>query len=299
MLLRLSHHFGLRHFVNICVKLIESNLTMANICDIYDKIYLYDIPLTKKCLKFILEQIPEVLEDGSLMQIQDVALNTILAENDDALSPICESDILKPMIDWADKQCSQRKLLPTPANRRSVLKDRIFLIRFGAMDLEVFGKCLSFVQNGFFTNNELCDILQCIALGANYSKTRIAKPFRCDRRMLRVEIKKSVSTRSIHYYYETIYKKKNITSVLGFMTKFVVTEIINPSNSHKLDFVLTCDRVMFAKPLEFSSGQCSFKVKGPEIDTSGSEVYHVDSEGKADVYIRCGRITCISTLFYC
>lgn len=252
-------------------------------------------------MKAIQSRTSEVLENGSLLQMKDVALSKILAkDNYDSLNIACESEILKPMLYWADKQCLKNELLTTPANRRSMLNVRIFLIRFGAMNFQVFGKCLSMVKTGFFTDAEISDIVQCISLGADYAETRIAKPFRCDRRIRSAVIKRTSSTRNYSYCYETIYSldSRDELSIEGFETKFVVSEIIYQYNGSKLDFVQTGNRVLFNKPLQFLNGQCSFKVK-PAADNS-IECYQVadDSDATAKVYIRAGRLTCISTIIF-
>lgn len=300
-LLPLVHYFNLQHFENICVKLLGDSLSTKNVCETYGKLHLLDIPLNKSCLKKIQSRTSEMLADGSLMQMPDTALSKILC-SDKHLNITNESEIFGAMLDWADKQCSEHKLLPSPANRRLMLKDRIYLIRFGAMNLDAFGKCLSSVKDGFFSDAELSDIMKCISLGADKSETKIAKPFRCDRRFLITIIPFKAGTRFASQsknVIETIYIRNpndNLT-ILGFKTKYKLTEITNDSNAIKLDFGQELDLVKLSKPLEFKNGQVAFKIIVHEKCTPFFRS-QVELESKSNVFIREGSLSLISTIFY-
>lgn len=214
--------------------------------------------LTKRCKELINEHFNFVL-DYTLMEMQDSALSLIIARDD--LILWCESRLLKPMLKWADAQCIKKKLQVNAVNRRTILKDRIYFIRFGAMSVESFRNCLKLVGNDFFTVEEIGYIILSIVLpnkdNNNHNK------FNCNRRMaIHVSIPVSqICCDNSDAFEETIYVKniERNKTVVGFETWSKVTNICD-DKSKKLEFVQTGEKVIFTHPIDFVEGKCSFNV---------------------------------------
>lgn len=297
VLLPLAHFFDLQQLEEICTKCIEETVMPKNVCKTFDNIHLMDTPLTALCVDIIQLNITEVLADGSMMQMQDAALNKILLE--DSLILPCESDIFKPMLNWADKKLANVNLPVTALNRRDIIKERIYLVRFAAMTPIAFSLCLSMVGTDFFSDEEIRDIMLCISMGADYyNKTRIVKPFNCKRRMLCLTVKSQENYDALvcGQSVEIIHMKNsnNDFTILGFETVFDISNIYEDElNTVRLEFVKTGNRVMFTSPRTFEDGMCSFYVNS--FERFGLSVTVANDP---NLYLDTGSVTLVSAIIY-
>lgn len=106
-----------------------------------------------------------MLSNGTMMRMQDQTLSKVLKH--DALNILSETLVLASMLYWADEQCTAQNLLPGPVNRRKIIDQRLYLVRFGIMSGKEFANCLKMVGNTFFSDREVSEIMTCIANGAN------------------------------------------------------------------------------------------------------------------------------------
>lgn len=245
---------------DICAKCIEETLTPENVCATFDNIHLLDNSLTNKCLAVMKTNTEKILADGSLMQMKDSAVNMIL--NQDALAIPCESALVTPMLKWAKNQCVIAELKDSAANRRKMLKDRIYLIRFGSMSGETFTKCLSQVGDGFFSHDEVYDTMLSIAMGPVYLRKSAVKPFSCIQRSscLIVNARMVDNYRKSASFTEMIYSKhgdKKI-SILGFESEIKINGISQKGNTIK--FTRKDSMYTFNTPLLFEMCECYFNI---------------------------------------
>lgn len=171
VMLPLAHYYDLRELEKICASCIKSGLTTQTVCETYDQIYMLDDPVTDECMRIMQTHTRLLLAHGSLMRMHDAALSKFLAE--DRLSIDCELELFDAMLDWAELKCIEDNLLPTSENRRKILKDRLYLIRFAAMTSKEFTLCLSMVGTDFFSDQEISTTMMRIALGNKYKDTAI------------------------------------------------------------------------------------------------------------------------------
>lgn len=230
MLLTLAHYFDLHNFEDICAKPIMELLTFKNVCSTFDQVHFMDNALTKKCIEIMKINPIEILSDGSLMRMQDSALNKVLARDDLFIS--CESVLLEPMLDWANAQCIQNELSITGKNLRAVLKDRIYLIRFGAMSSEGFEKSLTMVECDFFSFEEIGSIMFSISKQSECENLA----FSCKRRKESHRLVINAQQQHIIYHNhfstkhsETIYMKNVAQTVyiVGFESAFGISSILD------------------------------------------------------------------------
>lgn len=276
ILLPVAHYFDLYHFENICSKLIEDQLTVSNVCETFDQHYYMDNALTKKCIKMMVQYTPKLLADGSLWRMQMPALDKIM-KNDD-LYILSESNLLAPLVDWADKQCADAKIEPTADNRRSIINDRLYYIRFAAMPVDVFSDCLLIVGRGFFTKEEIADILLCISLGGeklpsltqNYKRFDDTPRLRANNRRLVVNNEANARKRGpLPDVDGVIIKQHNLAdyNVLGFEIEYQVDKITD-SNAAELEFIQNDFVVFLTEPLPFINKECTFRMYTSKKDSN-------------------------------
>lgn len=268
ILILLAHYFGLHHFEDICGKRIAETLTSTNVCKTFDQIHFMDNVATNKCMDIMLFETQVILKDGSLMKMQDAAVEKILGRND--LSIVCESELMEPMLDWAEKECIDQKLDVTPANRRSVINDRIYLIRFGAMQANAFGNCVSLAGTDFFAFEEIGYTMLAMC-GSKTSKVMDNyRKFSCRRRMYREKLSDKdripfISFSSPAFEFEENIALTNVdecVALLGFETNatYNVSNIFDKSKTHELSFRQSGNKIIFIRQIEFSGGECNFVI---------------------------------------
>lgn len=290
----MAHYFDLSHFEEICCKCIEKTLTPKNVCAIFDKMHLLENSLTTKCMEIMECHTLEILADGSLLKMQDLAVKMVLTKNNLCISS--EINLLKPMLDWANAQCMISLWEITPANRRKVLKDRIYHIRFPTLSGDAFSQCLSMVEDGFFSQEEISDIMLSIAIGKKYTNTNLNQ-FSCERRTYRLVVKIDENKCPVfNKSFEVVrtINGKDEMCILGFSTNHKIFEIFDEPTSYKLPFKISGNWIMFVNPLPFKEGVCRFTLKSTEHCKGSTITEALDT----NIYMDQGARTAITSLLY-
>lgn len=295
VLLPLVHYFDINHFEERCVKRIQDGLTPKNVCNTFDHIHFLDNSLTDMCLAIMDCHTPEILADGSLMKMQDSALSKVLTR-DQIIVP-CESDLFKPMLDWADKQCAEKNIDIIPTNRRDVLKDRIYLIRFAAMSSNAFVKCLSMVGNNFFTADEIASTMLSMSLKKECKISVNQKTFSMKRRLTRIEMANNGNSSSKVTETKEILSLRNMAetvSLVGFDTDVgMVANILDEWRKNELKFVQTGKRVVFHQPIRFINGRCTFYIKSND----SLNPRYANAVNNSDVFMASNAVTFITAIY--
>lgn len=158
--LRIADYFNLHALMVQCGALIEPQLSTDNVCRLFDQVQHIDIGLNAACINFMLQNILTLLADGSVMRMSNEAVCKLLSM--DTLGIDSETKLVAPAIAWADAECGTRAIEVTPVNRRLVLKPRLNIIRFAAMNYEEFMDSVRAFGEQFFTDSEIASTISCI-----------------------------------------------------------------------------------------------------------------------------------------
>lgn len=160
-------------------------------CFVYRLAILYDIEsLRSDCEKQISFKTMDVFATDDFLQCDRNVLNQLL--NLDTFS-CSEKDVFGASIVCARACCKKDSLDETKAeNLRTALGDGIHLIRFASMSAQEFA-AVSFGMNGFFSADELLDLIAITTKGRNLVSTKFNQSLRqhpwslvCDRFVSRI-----------------------------------------------------------------------------------------------------------------
>lgn len=134
----------------------ENFVTPDNVCSILDHALLYDLTrLKNRCRKFINENASKVFKTESFMMLTPSTLGLIL-ESDDLRMEECE--VYQAVVVWAGSECSRQELRVTGENKRRVLGEAFYQLRFPHIPLQTFSEVVS--REGLLTNEEVIDIFR-------------------------------------------------------------------------------------------------------------------------------------------
>ena len=109
--------------------------------------------LETKCWQVIEWRASEVASSANFVNIKQTTLASLLKRNH---LNVAEVSLFQSVLKWIDHQCSLKGLEPTTENRRSVIGEAIYDLRFIAMNQEVFAKHVS--KSGLLTTQDLVPI---------------------------------------------------------------------------------------------------------------------------------------------
>ncbi|XP_062531974.1 BTB/POZ domain containing protein isoform X5 [Bombyx mori] len=142
------------HLAKACVNYLETSLTAKNACLLLSQSRLFEEPeLMQRCWEVIDAQAEMALTSEGFVDIDMSTLESVLAR--ETLN--CkEINLFESALAWAHAECMRRDIDPSPINKRAMLGNAIYLIRFPTMSLEEFAN--SAAQLGILTPQETIDI---------------------------------------------------------------------------------------------------------------------------------------------
>ncbi len=144
--LRLIKKYDILSFDSACSNTFQRNTELQKACTLLDNfLELKAEALADICLGKIDLYADEYFASEYFLNINQSTLNTLLKRDTIKYNEI---DIFKAVLKWADHQCSMQNLITTRENRRMILGDAIYSIRFLLMN-----------QSEFTTHVLLTDIL--------------------------------------------------------------------------------------------------------------------------------------------
>ncbi|XP_033735167.1 BTB/POZ domain-containing protein 6-like [Pecten maximus] len=152
-----AHKYNVRRLVKECGQFMMDNMSTVNVCTIMENANLFDNrELRQKCLEFIQNQCTEIVESKLLTSLGPDCLGEVLrSEELDAK----EEDIFAAVVSWADCRCTEKCLEVNGSNRRQVLGDLLYLVRFPLMSADNFA-IISEQNTGLFTSKEEIELLR-------------------------------------------------------------------------------------------------------------------------------------------
>ena len=154
--LRLIKYYEIISYDAVCSTLFQRNAEVQNNCKFLDVfLEVKAKALAEICLDRIDLYAEEYFASEYFLEIKQSTLLMVL--NRDTLG--CnETDIFKAVVQWADRQCSNQNLKSTRENRRMVLGDAIYSIRFLLMSQTEFTSHV--LPTDILDNDEIVAILR-------------------------------------------------------------------------------------------------------------------------------------------
>ena len=139
----------------VTIKLIRS-ITPGNVLDILEQtINFEEKELEKTCWEAIEWRTSDIVEAANFVNIKQTTLASLLKRNHLNVSEI---NLFQAVLRWINHQCLQKGLALTTNNRRSVIGDAVYDLRFLALSEEEFAKHVS--QSGLLTTDEIVPIYE-------------------------------------------------------------------------------------------------------------------------------------------
>lgn len=137
-----------------CVDFLKANLNPDNAFMLLTQARLFDESnLADLCLETIDKHTMDSLFSDSFL---DVDLDTLkLVLNRDTLR-VREVSLFINVVRWAEMECTRRGLEVSGENKRKVLKEALYLIRFPLMNIEEFA--MNVAQSGLLTDKEVVNL---------------------------------------------------------------------------------------------------------------------------------------------
>ena len=137
------------------VKLVRDS-NAGNVLDILEQaIHFEEKDLETKCWKVIDWRASGVISSANFVNIKQTTLASLLKRN---YLNVSEINLFQAVLKWIDHQCSERGLELTTENRRSVIGDAVYDLRFLGLNQEEFAKYVS--KSGLLTTDELVPIYE-------------------------------------------------------------------------------------------------------------------------------------------
>lgn len=160
-LLKLSMKYKINILENKCKCIMMNDVDPENACKwLLSSIQEKWTEIQKLILDFISNNFIAVLNSEAFLNVSENAFKLIIQM--DPVSHVNEFDIFQCAIKWASDSCEKYGIAPNGNRQRQKFGENIKLIRFGAMDLEEFIKCLQ-IAPGLLDNNEISSIFMSIS----------------------------------------------------------------------------------------------------------------------------------------
>jgi BTB/POZ domain-containing protein 3/6 len=128
----------------------------ANVLDILEQVIHFEEKyLEMKCWQVIEWRASEVASSANFINIKQATLASLLKRNN---LTIPEVELFQAVLKWIDHQCSQKSLELTTENRRSVVGEAVYDLRFIGMNQQEFAKHVS--KSGLLIAEELVPIYE-------------------------------------------------------------------------------------------------------------------------------------------
>eukprot|EP00112_Aurelia_sp_Birch-Aquarium-sp1_P006454 Seg1713.2 transcript_id=Seg1713.2/GoldUCD/mRNA.D3Y31 product="BTB/POZ domain-containing protein 2" protein_id=Seg1713.2/GoldUCD/D3Y31 len=134
-----------------CVDFLKTNLGADNAFTLLSQARLFDEPqLAELCLTCIDKNTVDALNAEGFTDIDAETLSAVLER--DSLGAR-ENQLFEAAVKWSDHECRRQNIPNSPENKRKLLGDALYLIRFPLMTLEEFANHAA--QSGILTDKEI------------------------------------------------------------------------------------------------------------------------------------------------
>lgn len=156
VVVQLADKYDMIQYINNCIKLLAQNLTPRNVCFAYQlSISTNNVNLRNLCEEKISIYTSSVFASDSFVRCNQTVLKHILEME---FLQCDESNVFHACLDWAKFACKRNNLDENQGeNKREMLGECLYLIRFNAMKTEEFAHYAQ-MHETLFTPEELVEI---------------------------------------------------------------------------------------------------------------------------------------------
>ncbi len=134
-----------------CTEFLTANLAAENVFILLRQaVQFVEEEFVKKCWDWIDLKTADVVASDAFGDINQATLAELLKR--ESLS-VKELDLFKAVLKWSEAECSRKGIEANPKNKRAVIGNAIYQIRFGSMTPQEFAENAS--QSGILTSEEM------------------------------------------------------------------------------------------------------------------------------------------------
>lgn len=167
----LARKYLIPSLAEICTEFIAGNLTVANTLPVLDHCCLLGVSngLEKQCWTIIDQHASEVAQDHQFVEIDHRTLTAFL-KRDSLVAK--ETVLFQAAVRWAGRECQRLSLPLTAENRREVLGDAFYSIRFPLMSMKEFTENVA--QSSYLSHEEVANMY--IGFNSNFQSCNVKFP---------------------------------------------------------------------------------------------------------------------------
>ena len=141
LVMYLAKKYIVPSLVDKCVEFLERIFTEENIFTfLLEAVQMDEKKLESKCWDFIELNTRVVVQSVAFTNISQVTLAELLKR--ESLN-VEEVDLFKAVVEWSEAECLRKEIEVNATNKRDVIGDAIYQIRFTSMTLQEFGEASS------------------------------------------------------------------------------------------------------------------------------------------------------------
>ena len=167
----LAQKYLIPSLAKICTEFVGNNLTVKNTLPVLDHCFLLGVSkgLEKQCWSIIDKHASEVAEDNQFLDIDHGTLTALLSRDTLVAK---EMVLFRAAVKWAGHECQRLSIPLTVENKRKVLGDAFYSIRFPLMSMKEFTDEVA--QSSFLSHEEVANMY--IGFNSSFESCKVKFP---------------------------------------------------------------------------------------------------------------------------
>ena len=167
----LAQKYLIPSLAKICTEFVGNNLTVENTLPVLDHCFLLGVSkgLDKQCWSIIDKHASEVAEDNQFVDIDHGTLTALLSRDTLVAK---EMVLFRAAVKWAGHECQRLSIPLTVENKRKVLGDAFYSIRFPLMSMKEFTDEVA--QSSFLSHEEVANMY--IGFNSSFESCKVKFP---------------------------------------------------------------------------------------------------------------------------
>ena len=167
----LAQKYLIPSLAKICTEFVGNNLTVKNTLPVLDHCFLLGVSkgLEKQCWSIIDKHASEVAEHNQFLDIDHGTLTALLSRDTLVAK---EMVLFRAAVKWAGHECQRLSIPLTVENKRKVLGDAFYSIRFPLMSMKEFTEEVA--QSSFLSHEEVANMY--IGFNSSFESCKVKFP---------------------------------------------------------------------------------------------------------------------------